>query len=367
MKKMLSLVLALAIMISVCGALTAAQAEGVLYVNTSNGKSLNLREAPSTDARVLAQIPFGDEFWTFEFVGNGWVYGHWGGQFGYVMIRYLSDYKPSHKPVSPTAKPTPKEDSDAVKLAKETKSEHDIEPIYIAVRAARASSWVNFRTGPSATTKRITSFPDGKELIANGETTNWYRATDPETGKTGYIHKNYSTKLNRRVTVTSNAANDEQKLGSLNINGAFNLTCKLPADYDLQVVNIRGDKIVASVLSKNIAKPQMYLSIAYDEMYSNVETLNDLSGEELAALEATFSNMNQVEISYKTTGHGTKLLVARETGADTDFVDILAIYKGYFIEFNMTPNPNAASQTLTDAQVEMCIDFLTDINFVPAK
>ena len=98
-----------------------------------------------------------------------------------------------------------------------------------------------------------------------------------------------------------------------------------------------------------------------------VKVLGDLNAEELAALEATFTDMNQVEISYRTTGHGTKLLVARETGADTDFVDILAIYKGYFIEFNMTPNPSAASQTLTDAQVEMCIDFLTDINFVPAK
>ena len=77
--------------------------------------------------------------------------------------------------------------------------------------------------------------------------------------------------------------------------------------------------------------------------------------------------MNEVEISYKETGHGTKLLIAKETGNDTDFVDILAIYKGYFIEFNMTPNPKAASQTLTDEQIQMCIDFLTDLDFVEAK
>ena len=77
--------------------------------------------------------------------------------------------------------------------------------------------------------------------------------------------------------------------------------------------------------------------------------------------------MNDVDISYRMTGYGTKLLVARETGADTDFVDILTIYKGYFIEFNMTPNLKAADQTLTDDQVRMCVDFLTDVNFVPAK
>ena len=33
------------------------------------------------------------------------------------------------------------------------------------------------------------------------------------------------------------------------------------------------------------------------------------------------------EISYGETEHGTKLLIAKETGSDIDFVDILAIYR----------------------------------------
>ena len=62
--------------------------------------------------------------------------------------------------------------------------------------------------------------------------------------------------------------------------------------------------------------------------------------------------------------------IARENDGDgdTDYVDILAIYKGYFIEFNMTPNPKAANQALTDEQIQMCIDFLTDVDFnIPAE
>ena len=77
--------------------------------------------------------------------------------------------------------------------------------------------------------------------------------------------------------------------------------------------------------------------------------------------------MNDVDISYQNTSHGTKLLIAREIGSDTDFVDILSIYKGYMIEFNMTPSPSAASQTLTNAQIGMCIDFLSDLEFVPVQ
>jgi hypothetical protein len=153
----------------------------------------------------------------------------------------------------------------------------------------------------------------------------------------------------------------------VNINGEFDLTCKLPEGYDLQVVNIRGDQIIASVLSKDMTRPQLYLSIAYDETYGDVDRMNDLGEEDLAILEKSFTDMNDVEITYRETGYGTKLLVAREIGTDTDFVDILAIYKGYFIEFNMTPNPKAADQTLTNEQIRMCIDFLTDLNFVPVQ
>ena len=59
--------------------------------------------------------------------------------------------------------------------------------------------------------------------------------------------------------------------------------------------------------------------------------------------------------------------MARETGNDVDFVDILAVYKRYFIEFNMTPSPDAANKELTDEQVQMCIDFLTDVDFIPTE
>ena len=116
-----------------------------------------------------------------------------------------------------------------------------------------------------------------------------------------------------------------------------------------------------------MTRPQMYLTIAYDETYANVRRMNDLSEEDLALLENSFREMNDVTIEYKETGFGTKLLVARETGADADFVDILTIYNGYFAEFNMSPNPKAADQTLSDEQVRMCIDFLTNVEFRPAN
>ncbi|MBR0218222.1 MAG: SH3 domain-containing protein [Clostridia bacterium] len=366
MKKFLALMLLVSLLAASVISTAAATAWGtsIMYVKTENGKPVMVRSAPYKGDNVIGSVAYGDSVLTdWSYAGNdGWTKVVWGGRGdGYIMSRYLVDSKPA-----PYKGDTEKEEKQ--KLDKELKSEKDVaEPFYIAARPARASGWVNFRTGPSSTTARIRSLTDGTELLVQGETTNWYRAYDAQTGKVGYIFKKYTAKLAKQYVTETKTDNGAQKLGSLAVNGEFDLTCKLPEGYALQVVNVRGDKIIASVLSEDMTKPQLYLSIAYDETYGDVERMNDLSAEELALLESTFQDMNDVEITYKETGYGTKLLVARETGADTDFVDILAIYKGYFIEFNMTPNPKAANQTLTDAQVQMCIDFLTNVDFTPVQ
>lgn len=115
---------------------------------------------------------------------------------------------------------------------------------------------------------------------------------------------------------------------------------------------------------KELKHTQEYLE---DELFANVDRMNDLPQDALKGLEESFTEMNDVEISYKETAYGTKLLVAKEVSDDTDFVDILSVYKGYSIEFVMTPNPSTKNQTLTDAQIQMCVDFLSELDFVEAK
>jgi len=369
MKKWVALVLVMSVVLTVLSAFAIAPVTEprTVYVNTKDGRKLNLREAPNKNAKSLAKLARGEEFWVTEAYSDGWCYGckggPLGGLYGYVMTQFLSDSKPA-----PAPRPDPEDDTKKQQelLNRELKSEREVaEQFFIVARPSRVSGWVNFRVGPSTITSRITSLPDGKELIVVGETDNWYRAKDPETGRTGYIHKNYTERIAKQIANETTEGN--QKLGRLEVNGEFDLTCKLPADYSLSVVNMRGDKIIASVLSDDVTKPQMYLTVAYDETYGDIERMNDMSDEDLAVLEGTFKEMNHVSISYAETGHGTKIMIAREEGDDDDFVDILAIYKGYFIEFNMSPNANCANKTLTDDQVKMCIDFLTDLDFIPVE
>lgn len=356
--------LALAAVLLLALAIPACADTITMYVYTENGKSLNVRDGMSTSAKVIGTIPFGGKVDTVSEHANHWMEILYKGQTAFVMSRFLVETKPAAKP---TPKPTEKTDREK-ELEELNKQLRSLKPladsVNLVVRPSRVSGWVNFRVGPGVAAARIASFSDGKVLQAIGETAKWYQAIDPETNRTGFISKNYVTVQPRLMGVT--ATNTSEQLGSLNVNGKFNLQCKMPQDYTLQVTNMMGTQINANLNPTMAGKPKLYLSINFDETYADVARLNDLSAEDLAVLEASFKEMNEVNISYTETSHGTKLLVARETGNDTDFVDILSIYEGYFIEFIMAPDENAADKTLTDAQVQMCVDFLSDLDFIPA-
>lgn len=339
-----------------------------MYVYTENGGKLNVRREPKSGDNVIEQLEYGAQV-TVEgpvVINADWMCirskkGVDG--IGYVMARYLVNTQP---------KDAKKKNEEAERKAnleelnRQLKSAKSLaQPLMLSVRASRASGWVNFRVGPGVAADRIASLPDGRELKAIGETDKWYQAIDLESGKTGYISKSYVTVLG--VAKEEPAAPEKEQMGKLNVNGEFSLQCKLPDGYTMQLINTLGTKIAAFITSEDVEKPILQLSIAFDELFANVDRMNDLPEDALKGLESTFTEMNDVEISYQNTAYGTKLLIAREVGEDTDFVDILSVYKGYSIEFVMTPNPQAQNQTLTDEQVQMCIDFLSELDFVEAK
>ena len=384
LKKALTWILLLALVLPVIPvAVSDTHAEpmsSTMYVKTSDGKSLTVREKPSKKAAAIGKVAYGEPVEVdWAYAGNdGWsriLVGAAGHPYGYVQTRYLVDEKPAPYK-KPTAKPktTPDPKKQAADLKKqqaelnaELKSEKEIDPCYIVVRPSRSTGKVNFRVGPSTITTKITTFLSGKELIAIGETKGWWRAKDPETSKVGYISKKLTTKTNKQMMVEE-TKNGTEKLGKLNVNGEFELTCKIPQNYRIQSVDMRGETIIAHVISDDVTKPEMYLTIAFDELYAGVERMNDMTDEQLAILEDSFLTASDTMLlSYRETGYGTKLLVAHDVSDTRDTVQIVSVYKGYLVEFSMEPNAQAPTQTLSDEQIRMCIDFLTDVNFTPVK
>ena len=156
-------------------------------------------------------------------------------------------------------------------------------------------------------------------------------------------------------------------IGTISINGAFTLKCGIPDGYEVTPISATPDQVIASITSQDETKPAMVLSVAFDETYADVDRMNDLDQEALELLEKTFTDMDPtVEISYGDTGLGTRLMIAKQTDGEQDYIDFLSIYKGYFVEFVMIAPLASEDKNLSSEQLQLCIDFLTDLDFVPA-
>ncbi len=163
---------------------------------------------------------------------------------------------------------------------------------------------------------------------------------------------------------------EEEKLsiGTIDINGAFELRGYLPEGYEVSMVREGGDSLIAMIANPDDdSAPIMMLSVAFDELYSDVQRLNDLDDETLAEIEATFAEEDTVDISYAETAYGTKLMVIRESEDATDYVVFYTIYMGYSVEFALTTGFAEDAPALTDHATQMALDFLSDLDFIAAE
>ncbi len=158
--------------------------------------------------------------------------------------------------------------------------------------------------------------------------------------------------------------NAKTHMGTVNMNGMFELHCSLPEAYTLSEIDNTEMQYTGVLSTENSQKPMMYISIAFDDLLAEVGRLNDLDEESLEKIEATFREENEVDISYRETAHGTKLMMVKEIEDGVSFVDFYTIYKGYEVEIVLIPGAEAENQELTEDQIQMVIDFLSDLDFV---
>ncbi|MBR4501004.1 MAG: SH3 domain-containing protein [Clostridia bacterium] len=364
-----------------------------MYAYADNGLPVNVRSTPEiTKTNKAGEIPYGGEVRVAGIASNpDWYiieFSRSSTGYAFIMARFVVSTRPTPRPArkataapsgknatpAPTAAPTPAPTPDTV-ARKEAEMEKQMKsykafsmPMIGTVRATRSSGWINFREGPGVASKSICTLSDGTQLKILGETDGWYYGILLSTGSTGYIAKSYIKDMYPApAEAETQDAEGKTQLGKLTVHGDFTIQCAIPEGYQIQYINTLGSRIIGSITSSDPEKPIMEMTIAYDEMVADIERMNDMDPNTLAVLEASFTEMNIVDITYRETAYGTKLMVVKEIGPDEDFVDILTVYKGYSIEFLMRPNPAASNRELTEEQIQMCIDFLSEVDFVEAK
>ena len=158
------------------------------------------------------------------------------------------------------------------------------------------------------------------------------------------------------------AEGEKASLGVVNVNGAFELKCALPEGYSVEVLFSETHFCLASVNPDDEAKPTLMISVAYNELYSDVERINDLDEETLQRIEASFREEDDVEITYMETAYGTRLMVVKEVSDGVDYLDFYTIYKGYEVELVLIHA--SADEPITEAEIQMAVKFLSDMDFV---
>ena len=180
--------------------------------------------------------------------------------------------------------------------------------------------------------------------------------------------------LSMLVNCAALAETAKVSMGVINVNGAFELKCALPEGYRLNVQYADPTVCIASVSSQDAAKPSLQISVAFNEIYAGIDRLNDMDEDALKAVEDSFRAEESVDISYMETAYGTKLMVVKENLDGADYVDFYTVYKGYEVELILTHAKYDAETgmivdipSITDAEIQMAVQFLSDMDFVPAQ
>ncbi len=179
-----------------CAMLPAAQAESTMYVYTENRGSLNVRSSERVENNVVGRLDYGaavsviTTYNGWALIRYSWTSGGYTSEFAYVQSRYLVKDKPGGRTV-PTPVPSSSAEKTLSEMNAQFKSGYKVTPYTVIARPSRASGWVNLRWAPTTESERITTCPQGKELLVLAELQNWFQVQDPATGMIGFISRQY--------------------------------------------------------------------------------------------------------------------------------------------------------------------------------
>ena len=150
---------------------------------------------------------------------------------------------------------------------------------------------------------------------------------------------------------------EKSEIGTLKVGQAFKLQSRLPEGYTFMPIT-KNELNLIGVLSAGEDRPSVTVSIAYNEEYADVERFNDVDESLVEEIRQSFRDEDDnVQFEDLESAHGTRLLKA----VNDAFVDIYTIYKGYELEFVMT------GKSMTDADTQMLVDYISDLDFVPVE
>ena len=156
------------------------------YVESANGKGVNLRDEPTMNGAVLATAPCDSQVSVY-ILGNGWAYVRYGKQDGYMMSKFLTSVEPgpTYGPIptgepNPTYGPVPNPDPDS-----------DFWDTNVTRYVSNGGSSVRYRSGPGGSAKVLGKASSGTEVFELSTNGAWSKITIGYGGNPVYMMSEY--------------------------------------------------------------------------------------------------------------------------------------------------------------------------------
>ena len=196
MKKLLCAVLAVMMIMLAAAPAMAISIRGVgsgqtLYVNTASGRALNLRNGPSSTAKVIAKLSRGTAVIAGDDYQEPYLRVTVNGKKGWVDIRYLEATKPSKGSSSGGSSSSSSDGTLISKLSfKNFKLVDGV--VVVTPKPPRVGSSVNLRWAPSTEASVLRRVYAGDQLTVVTEGKDWYQV-QTEDGYVAFIAKKFTS------------------------------------------------------------------------------------------------------------------------------------------------------------------------------
>ena len=153
---------------------------------------------------------------------------------------------------------------------------------------------------------------------------------------------------------------------TVDVRGRFQLKGILPEGYTLTIPSQDETQLDGIISSGDPEAPVIKLYIAFNDSYAAVNTLADVSADDLSQIKDSFTEEYTVTFSDMNTAAGLPMLVTRGTDIP-DFLDFYTIFLGHEIELALYYENDNANKTLTEDQLALCTEFARTLELVPLQ
>ena len=192
-KRVLVCVTAMLLVLAICASASAA------WIKTENGKAANGRGGPGKDYPLIATVAYGREIVVTGGSQNGYtpIMLPSGSDEVWVLSRFIVNYNPGKYTPSPkpdSGKSSGNKSDAQNSIYAEFKAARWVNPYEVTTYHKRSSGTINMRWVPAKNAPLIQSYGSGVTLSVLCELKDWYQVEDPETGKVGFIRRDFLQK-----------------------------------------------------------------------------------------------------------------------------------------------------------------------------